>query len=70
MELSVRRYKQHPMLQVIRVYELDQDEKFEVDYWCDVCAIVMFEKGFCACCQDDNRLRRRIVKRGVTADRD
>lgn len=70
MELLVRRYEKHPLLQVIRVYELDEKQKFEIDYWCDVCAIVMFEKGFCACCQDNNRLRKRIVKDGITADRD
>lgn len=62
MELVVRRHQKQPMLQVIRVYEFQNDKKYEVDYWCDVCAIVMFEKGFCACCQDNNRLRHRLVK--------
>lgn len=69
-ELLVRRYAEHPMLQVIRVYALEKGQKFEVDYWCDVCAIVMFEKDFCACCQDQNRLRKRLVENGVTAERD
>ena len=70
MELLVRRYQEHPLLQVMRIYAWEKDQKFEVDYWCDVCAIVMFEKGFCACCQDQNRLRKRIVEDGVTAERD
>jgi hypothetical protein len=61
-ELLVRRYERHPLLQVIRVYEVEGDQLFEVDYWCDVCSIVMFEQGVCACCQDDNRLRRRLVE--------
>jgi hypothetical protein len=58
-ELLVRRYQQLPMLQVIRVYELKDDTKYVVDYWCDVCAIVMFQLGPCDCCQDTNRLRVR-----------
>lgn len=62
MEIVVRRHKKQPMLQVIRIYEFRKDKKYEVDYWCDVCAIVMFEKGFCACCQDTNRLRHRLIK--------
>lgn len=61
MSLLVRRYQRHPLLQIIRVYELKEGKRFEVDYWCDVCAIVMFEKGQCACCQDQNRLRHRLA---------
>ena len=62
-ELFVRQYSAQPMLQIIRVYELLDGQKYEVDYWCDVCAIIMFETGPCACCQDDNRLRKRIVEK-------
>lgn len=62
MEILVRRYRQHPMAQVLRVYQLEGEKRFEVDYWCDICAIVMFEKGPCSCCQDDNRLRKRLVE--------
>lgn len=61
-ELFVRRYQQHPMLQILRIYELKDGKRYEVDYWCDICAIVMFETGPCACCQDDNRLRKRLVE--------
>jgi hypothetical protein len=64
LELLVRRYDQHPLLQVIRIHELRNGQKYELDYWCDVCAIVMFEKGLCACCQDENRLRSRLVDDG------
>ncbi len=62
-ELFVRQYSGQPMLQIIRVYELRESQKYEVDYWCDVCAIIMFETGLCACCQDDNRLRKRLVEK-------
>ncbi len=61
-ELRVRRYDATPAIQVIRVYEWRDGQKFQVDYWCDVCAIVMFETGPCACCQDHNRLRQRKVQ--------
>lgn len=62
LELLVRQYDRQPYLQILRVYEIDDGQLYELDYWCDVCAIVMFETGPCACCQDDNRLRRRLVK--------
>jgi hypothetical protein len=62
LELYVRRYEGSPLLQVIRVYLLREDGKLEVDYWCDVCAITMFEMKRCECCQDDNRLRLRLVE--------
>jgi len=61
MEIQVRRYDAQPMILILRVFELDGDERYEIDYWCDVCAIVMFETGPCSCCQDDNRLRKRLV---------
>lgn len=60
-ELYVRRYRGAPLLQVMRIYELKDDKKFLVDYWCDTCAIVMFEDGPCDCCQDHNRIRKREV---------
>lgn len=61
MEIWVRRYQDQPLVQVLRIFELTDDEMMEVDYWCDVCAIVMFETGPCSCCQDHNRLRKREV---------
>ena len=64
-ELLVRRYGPSPLVQVVRIYEVQDDARFLVDYWCDVCGIVMFETGPCACCQDHNRLRKRLLdKRG------
>ena len=68
LELSVRIYEKHPYVQVVTVHELDEDRRYEIDYWCDVCAIVMYETGPCACCQDANRLRKRIVKDGISQD--
>ena len=61
-EILARRHKKQPSIQILRLYQIDKGQRFEVDYWCDVCAIVMYETGPCACCQDDNRLRRRRVE--------
>ena len=58
-ELLVRRYSGSPAVQIIRVFEIAQDGKFEIDYWCQICAIAMFEQKDCECCQEPNELRRR-----------
>ena len=63
MQILARRYQQQPLIQVLRLYEFDDGKRYEVDYWCDVCAIVMFETGPCDCCQDHNRLRKTLVDR-------
>ena len=60
-QLTVRRYNSTPSLQVLKTFERRAGQRFEVDYWCDVCSIVMIEAGPCACCQDNNRLRKRLV---------
>ena len=61
-ELLVRDYDDLlPMVQVIKIFELSAKEKYLIDYWCDVCAITMFEDGPCDCCQDHNRLRKRAA---------
>ncbi|MEX2188217.1 MAG: hypothetical protein WD875_15530 [Pirellulales bacterium] len=60
-ELLVRRYEGSPMRQVIGVYAIEKDGKYEVDYWCDVCAIAMFEQKPCECCQAMNHMRLRKV---------
>ncbi|MCH2203676.1 MAG: hypothetical protein MK102_17040 [Fuerstiella sp.] len=65
-EILARLYDDQPLVQVIRVYEIVEDKRYELDYWCDVCAIVMFETGPCACCQDNNRLRRQLADDNVT----
>ncbi|QDU95098.1 hypothetical protein [Lignipirellula cremea] len=62
LELRVRRYEGSPLVQIINMYEIDdQGDKFLVDYWCDICSIVMFEDGPCDCCQEPNRLRKQPV---------
>jgi len=62
-EILARRYDDQPFVQVLKLFEIDdRGRRYEVDYWCDVCAIVMFESGPCSCCQDDNRLRKRLVQ--------
>jgi hypothetical protein len=61
-ELLVRRYDKSPVVQVIRVFELADDGKYEIDYWCDICSIAMFELKACECCQGEIELRRQKVK--------
>ena len=61
MELLVRRYRGSPVVQVVRVYTLKPDGKYELDYWCDVCSIAMYELKPCECCQGPIRLRERPV---------
>ncbi|HWB14196.1 MAG TPA: hypothetical protein VG826_33525 [Pirellulales bacterium] len=67
MELLVRRYRGSPMVQVVRVYTLKSDGKYELDYWCDVCSIAMYELKPCECCQGPIRLRERLVEKRNTA---
>ena len=59
MELLVRRYEGSPMVQVIRIYRLKKAGKFELDYWCDICAISMLQLKPCDCCQGVIELRER-----------
>ena len=51
------------MIQVIRAYELAKGGKFELDYWCEICAIAMFELKECDCCQGPIELRRQRVQK-------
>jgi len=62
-ELFVRRYEGSPLVQVIRVYHVKPDGKYEVDYWCDLCAISMYILKQCECCQGPTRLRERLVEK-------
>ncbi|MGE0608586.1 MAG: hypothetical protein AB7O62_15935 [Pirellulales bacterium] len=59
MELLVRRHIGSPVVQVIRVYTIKPDGRYELDYWCDICAIPMYELKQCECCQGPIRLRER-----------
>ena len=70
LELFVRRYEGSPFIQVIRVYTLKDGRKYELDYWCDICAIAMYELKECECCQGPIRIRERLVEEtSVQADR-
>lgn len=61
LELLVRSYAGAGAVQVIGVWELKDAKKYELDYWCDICAIAMYELKPCDCCQGETRLRRREV---------
>ncbi len=61
-ELLVRRYQATPAVQILRIYEVTEEGKWQVDYWCDICSIAMYEAGPCSCCQQENRLRKRKVQ--------
>ena len=62
-ELDVRRYRTSPAVQLIRVLEVAKDGRYEIDYWCDICAIATVETKDCECCQGPVELRRRKVDR-------
>jgi hypothetical protein len=62
-ELLLRKFNGSPAGQVIRVYELTKEGKFEIDYWCDICSIAMYELKVCECCQGDITLRKTKVER-------
>jgi hypothetical protein len=61
LELLVRRYSASPAVQIIRVLEVTNEGRFEIDYWCDICAIPLVENRECDCCQGPVELRRRKV---------
>jgi hypothetical protein len=61
-EIYVRRFHGSPMIQVIRLYAVEGDQRFELDYWCEICAITMFELKACDCCQGEIELRRRLAR--------
>lgn len=60
-ELLVRHYKATPMRQILRVFEVRGEGRYEIDYWCDVCSIIMYELKDCECCQGPIELRRTKV---------
>jgi hypothetical protein len=69
LELLVRRFDGSPLVQVVRVYSLKPEGKYELDYWCDVCAIPMYELKECECCQGPIRIRERLVEQEAPAQR-
>lgn len=59
-ELVVNRRAGIPWVSVLSIYAHDEGGKRSVvDYWCDVCAIPMYEIKDCECCQGPIRLRFR-----------
>jgi hypothetical protein len=49
-----------PYLQALIVYFSNETgEREEFDYWCDICAIPMYEIKDCECCQGPSRHRYR-----------
>jgi hypothetical protein len=62
LELEARRFLGAPFLQVIRTYEVEDGRKYELDYWCEICSIALYELKPCDCCQGPLELRRREVK--------
>lgn len=63
-ELLVRQYEGSPLVQVIQVYSVKKGRKYEVDYWCDICSIAMYELKACDCCQGPIEFRERLVEEG------
>jgi hypothetical protein len=61
-ELVVRRYEGSPAVQIVRWYAIREGRKYELDYWCDTCAIPMYELKTCDCCQGKTRLRERLAE--------
>ncbi len=61
-ELLVRAFPGVPFVQVVRTYVWRDGKKYEFDYWCDVCAIPMYELKDCECCQGATRFRFREAK--------
>jgi hypothetical protein len=58
-EFSVRRYPGSPFVQIVRSFVHKEGKRFEFDYWCDICAIPMYELKECECCQGPIRFRFR-----------
>jgi hypothetical protein len=57
-ELVGYRQKGVPYLNVLVVFTFNEKgERQHTDYWCDVCAIPMYEIQPCLCCQADIRIR-------------
>src|SRR5262245_18103270 len=61
-ELMVRHYRHSPMRQVLRVCEVAKDGLYEIDYWCNTCAIALYEDIDCECCQGPLELRKRKIE--------
>lgn len=65
--IEVIGYRQEgiPYLQILTIYVLNKDkdgQREEMDYWCEICSIPMFEIKDCECCQGPILLRLRPAK--------
>ena len=60
-ELLARQHDGSPFLQIVKIFEVDGAQRLEIDYWCEICSIAMFELKPCDCCQQDIILRKRPV---------
>jgi hypothetical protein len=60
-EMTVRRVPDSPYVQLVRVSTWHDGKRYELDYWCDICAIPMYEIKECECCQGPIRLRERLL---------
>lgn len=60
-ELLVRQHRGSPLIQIVRVLEVAEEGRFEIDYWCEICSISMFELKECECCQGPIEFRRQKV---------
>ena len=59
-DLVVNRRPGIPWVQVLSIYTFDEQGSRNItDYWCDICAIPMYEIKECECCQGPIRLRFR-----------
>jgi hypothetical protein len=59
-DLVVNRRAGVPWVQVLSIYTFDDKGTRNItDYWCDICAIPMYEIKDCECCQGPTRLRFR-----------
>ena len=59
-ELVAFRRKGLPYLQILVVYIFDKKgQRLEVDYYCDICEIALYEIKPCECCQDPLHIRFR-----------
>lgn len=61
-ELLGRRHHGSPFIQVVEIRELRDGRRYELDYWCEICAIAMYELKACDCCQGPIELRRRLIE--------
>jgi len=68
--LLVRRYKGSPFIQVIQIFADKEAGLYELDYWCEICSIAMFELKPCDCCQGPVELRERLVEKQDSEEQD